>query len=71
MSEELAEIDTEPKFYFLPDRITKDLSAKFEDMLSSIGGTMGLLIGFCIISTVEILYFTWKILFNFVASKKN
>ena len=39
------------------DRITKDRAAKFVDMLSAIGGTMGLLTGFSIISAVEIGYF--------------
>ena len=43
------------------DKITKDRSAKFVDMLSAIGGTMGLLTGFSIISGVEILYFVIKI----------
>ena len=43
------------------DRITKDERAKFEDMLSTIGGTMGLLTGFSIISGVEIVYFFVKI----------
>ena len=42
------------------DRITKDRAAKFVDMLSAIGGTMGLLTGFSIISAVEIVYFAWK-----------
>ena len=37
------------------DRITKDRAAKFVDMLSAIGGTMGLLTGFSIISGVEII----------------
>ena len=46
------------------DRITKDRAAKFVDMLSAIGGTMGLLTGFSIVSGVEILYFAGK----FVAS---
>ena len=44
------------------DRITKDRAAKFVDMLSAIGGTMGLLTGFSIISGVEILYFAIKII---------
>ena len=44
------------------DRITKDRAAKFVDMLSAIGGTMGLLTGFSIISGVEILYYATKIL---------
>ena len=43
------------------EKIIKDRAAKFEDMLSAIGGTMGLLTGFSIISGVEILYFTLKI----------
>ena len=42
------------------DRITKDRAAKFVDMLSAIGGTMGLLTGFSIISGVEIVYFSVK-----------
>ena len=46
------------------DRITKDRAAKFVDMLSAIGGTMGLLTGFSIISGVEILYFAFKLLIN-------
>ena len=48
------------------DRITKDRAAKFVDMLSAIGGTMGLLSGFSIISGVEILYFTFKIMWNLI-----
>ena len=43
------------------DKVTKDRSAKFVDQLSAIGGTMGLLTGFSIISGVEIVYFTIKI----------
>ena len=43
------------------DKITKDRAAKFVDMLSAIGGTMGLLTGFSIISGVEIVYFGIKI----------
>ena len=46
------------------DRITKDKAAKFVDMLSAVGGTMGLLTGFSIISGVEILYFAWKFIFS-------
>ena len=53
------------------DRITKDKSAKFVDMLSAIGGTMGLLTGFSIISGVEIIYFGTKILVNVVKMGKN
>ena len=43
------------------DRITKDRASKFENILSAIGGTMGLLTGFSLISAVEIVYFTIKI----------
>ena len=39
------------------DRITKDQAAKFVDMLSAIGGTMGLLTGFSVISGIEIIFF--------------
>ena len=48
------------------DKITKDRSAKFVDMLSAIGGTMGLLTGFSIISAVEITYFLFKIVFKYL-----
>ena len=51
------------------DRITKDRAAKFNDILSAIGGTMGLLTGFSIISGMEILYFTGKIILNLVKTK--
>ena len=55
------------------DRITKDRAAKFVDMLSANGGTMGLLTGFSIISGVEIVYFAVKIILqtvkNLVARK--
>ena len=43
------------------DKITKDERAKFEDILSTIGGTLGLLTGFSIISGVEIIYFVFRI----------
>ena len=46
------------------DIITKDKAAKFVDMLSAIGGTMGLLTGFSIISGVEVIYFIVKIKIN-------
>ena len=51
------------------DRIKKDRAAKFEDMLSAIGGTMGLLTGFSIISGVEIIYFAGRILINFIKKR--
>ena len=51
------------------DRITKDEKANFEDKLSAIGGTMGLLTGFSIISGVEIVYFGIKIAVRFFKKK--
>ena len=42
------------------DEIERDKKIKFEGQLSLIGGTMGLLTGFSIISGVEILYFGTK-----------
>ena len=51
------------------DRITKDRAAKFVDMMSAIGGTMGLLTGFSIISGVEIVYFATKIIIKIMRNK--
>ena len=48
------------------DRITKDSAAKFVDKFSAIGGTMGLLTGFSIISGVEILYLSVQLIFQSV-----
>ena len=39
------------------DNIQKDKKIKFESQLSLVGGTMGLLTGFSIISAIEIIYF--------------
>ena len=47
------------------DRVRKDQAAKWQDRLSAIGGTMGLLTGFSIISGVEIAYFAVKICINY------
>ena len=52
------------------DRITKDRAAKFVDMLSAIGGTMGLLTGFSIISGVEIVFFAVKIILKTLKKNK-
>ena len=51
------------------DKIEKDRAAKFVDMLSAIGGTMGLLTGFSIISGVEIVYFLIKIILKMIWKK--
>ena len=48
------------------NRITKDRAAKWTDQLSAIGGTMGLLTGFSIISGVEILYFAANIVWKYL-----
>ena len=51
------------------NKVTKDRAAKFVDMLSAIGGTMGLLTGFSIISAVEILYFVTKAVWRKLCGK--
>ena len=53
------------------DKITNDRAAKFVDMLSAIGGTMGLLTGFSIISGVEIVYWGIKIILKILKDKLN
>ena len=50
------------------DKITKDEKSNFESKLSVIGGTMGLLTGFSIISGFEIVYFGAKIIFSAITS---
>ena len=44
------------------DNIEKDKKIKTEAQLSLIGGTMGLLTGFSIISGVEIIFFLFKLI---------
>ena len=51
------------------DKITKDRSDSAMDKLSAIGGTMGLLTGFSIISGVEIVYFGVKIILNILRKR--
>ena len=51
------------------DVIKKDRAAKFVDQLSAIGGTMGLLTGFSLISGVEIIYFMVKIVWKMIKEK--
>ena len=46
------------------DKIYKDSAAKGVDILSAIGGTMGLFTGFSIISAIEILYFVLKMILS-------
>ena len=52
------------------DKVTKDQAAKFVDQLSAIGGTMGLLTGFSIITAVEFVYFAVKITMGLFESIK-
>ena len=42
------------------DNIERDKKIKMEAQLSLIGGTMGLLTGFSILSGVEIIYFIFR-----------
>ena len=51
------------------DRIVKDRAAKFIDMFAAIGGTMGLLTGFSIVSALEIGYFIIRIALNVMRKK--
>ena len=51
------------------DKITKDKKEKFVDILSAIGGTMGLLTGFSIISGVEVAYFGVKIIIQILRER--
>ena len=51
------------------DEIVRDKKIKFEGQLSLIGGTMGLLTGFSIISGVEILFFATRSCAGFIKSK--
>ena len=44
------------------DEIERDEKIKFEAQLSLIGGTMGLLTGFSIISGIEIIFFLIRLL---------
>ena len=53
------------------DNIERDKKIKTEAQLSLIGGTMGLLTGFSIISGIEILYFTAKIVYGIMKKKSN
>ena len=54
---------------FTFDEIERDTKVKLEAQVSLIGGTMGLLTGFSIISGVEIIYFTAKAIFNIIVNK--
>ena len=51
------------------DNIERDKKVKMEAQLSLIGGTMGLLTGFSIISGVEIIYHLAKAFYGMIALK--
>ena len=51
------------------DEIERDKKIKFEAQLSLIGGTLGLLTGFSIISGVEIICFITKIFFDALSTR--
>ena len=53
------------------DIITKDRADKFVDMISAIGGTLGLLTGFSIISAFEIVYFGIRIILEKIKAKND
>lgn len=46
------------------DQIKKDKKVKMETIVGVVGGTMGLLTGFSILSGVEIIYYIAKIIFS-------
>ena len=51
------------------DIITKDRAAKFVDMISAIGGTLGLFTGFSIMSAFELVYYGIKIILEAIQAK--
>ena len=51
------------------DEIERDKKIKFDAQLSLIGGTMGLLSGFSIISGIELVFFLVKIIRSFRITK--
>ena len=52
------------------DEIEKDKKIKTEAQLSLIGGTMGLLSGFSIISGIEIIYFAVNIFLRAISVRR-
>ena len=51
------------------DEIERDKKIKFDAQMSLIGGTMGLLSGFSIISGIELVFFLVKIIRSFRITK--
>ena len=52
------------------DNVERDQKVKFEAQLGLIGGTMGLLTGFSIISGIETIYFLFRLSSTYNISKK-
>ena len=50
------------------DEIERDEKVKFTAALGLVGGTMGLLTGFSIISGVEVVFFLFKLVSRFVVN---
>ena len=53
------------------DRIERDVKVTFEAMFGLIGGTMGFLTGFSLLSGVEIVYFACKLIFTLTTRKRS
>ena len=53
------------------DIVTKDRAAKFVDMISAIGGTLGLFTGFSIMSAFELIFFGIKIILEAIKAKNS
>ena len=53
------------------DEIERDKKIKFEAQLSLIGGSMGLLTGFSIISGIEIICFVVKLFFSYLFTARD
>ena len=53
------------------DDIERDKKIKTEAQLSLIGGTMGLLTGFSIISGIEIIFFLFRLILSQILSGSN
>ena len=53
------------------DIVTKDRAAKFVDIISALGGTLGLFTGFSVMSAFEIVYFGIKIILEIIRKKIN
>ena len=52
------------------DKLERDKKIKYDAQLSLIGGTMGLLTGFSIISGVEIIFFLFRLFRSFTGTTR-